>query len=185
MSLSALIGAIRRLNRWIARLLGVALLAMGALILIEIALRRTVGSALGGSDEIAGYVMAAIAAWGFAYALGERAHVRIDLLHRRLPPSLGSWLDVIALALTAMVAALVSFYGWRVLATTLDRGSRANTPLETPLWIPQAIWVGGWLWFTAAATILLIAALAAALRGRWGEVGALAGTGEAVGGDER
>jgi TRAP-type C4-dicarboxylate transport system permease small subunit len=168
-----------RVNRWIARLLGVGLLVMGALILVEIALRRTVGSALGGSDEIAGYVMAAIATWGFAYALVERAHVRIDLVQRRLPAAGRAWLDVLALALVTTVAAVVTAYGWRVLATTLDRGSTANTPLETPLWIPQSIWLAGWGWFTFTAAALLVIALLQALRGHFAAVERLAGTGHA------
>ncbi len=173
--MDALVGAIRRINRWLARLMGFALLAMGALILVEIVLRATVGSALGGSDEISGYVMAAIATWGFAYALSERAHVRIDLVQRRLPRPVRAWMDVLALALMTAVALLVTSYGWRVLATTLDRGSRANTPLETPLWIPQSIWFAGWVWFTVAAALLLAAALHQALRGRYAAVAAMAG----------
>jgi TRAP-type C4-dicarboxylate transport system permease small subunit len=173
------IGAVTRVNRAIARLLGIALLAMGALILVEIVLRQTVGSALGGSDEIAGYVMAAIATWGFAYALVERAHVRIDLVQRRLPPAARAWLDVFALALLTAVAAVVTLYGWRVLATTLERGSTANTPLETPLWLPQSIWLAGWAWFAATAALLLVAALGHVVRGRYRRVEQLAGAGGA------
>jgi TRAP-type C4-dicarboxylate transport system permease small subunit len=172
-----LVAVVARVNRAIARLLGLALLAMGGLILVEIALRRTVGGALGGSDEIAGYVVAAIATWGFAYALVERAHVRIDLVQRRLPPAARAWLDVFALALVTAVAAAVTAYGWRVLATTLERGSTANTPLETPLWIPQSIWLAGWAWFTATATLLLAAALIHAVRGRYAAVEGVAGGG--------
>jgi TRAP-type C4-dicarboxylate transport system permease small subunit len=171
--------ALVRVNRAVARLLGIVLLAMGGLILVEIALRQTVGSALGGSDELSGYVMAAIATWGFAYALVERAHVRIDLVQRRLPAAGRAWLDVFALALMTAVAAVVTVYGWGVLATTLVRGSTANTPLETPLWIPQSIWLAGWAWFTVTAALLLAAALVHAVRGRHGAVERLAGAGGA------
>ncbi len=175
--MAQLVATLRAINRWIARALGLALLAMGVLILVEIVLRRTVGSALGGSDEIAGYVMAAIAAWGLSYALLERAHVRIDLVQRRLPTPLRAALDVLAMALVTTIAALVAAYGWRVLATTLDRGSTANTPLETPLWLPQSIWLGGWLWFTAVAACLLVAAVLRLVRGDYAAVEAVAGSG--------
>ncbi|MEO1090232.1 MAG: TRAP transporter small permease [Pseudomonadota bacterium] len=174
--MNGLVRAIGRLNLLIARLLGIALLVMGAVIIVEIVLRRTVGSPLGGSDEISGYVMAAVTTWGFAFALSERAHVRIDLVQRRLPPAARAWLDVFAMAVMAAVAGLVTGYGWRVLEKTLDRGSRANTPLETPLWIPESIWFAGWVWFTTAATLLLIAALLDAVRGRYAEVETIAGT---------
>jgi TRAP-type C4-dicarboxylate transport system permease small subunit len=171
-----LVAAVARVNRAIARLLGLGLVAMGALILVEIGLRASGGGALGGSDEIAGYVMAAIATWGFAYALVERAHVRIDLVQRRLPAAARAWLDVFALSLLTAVAAVVTVYGWRVLATTLARGSTANTPLETPLWIPQSIWLAGWAWFTATAALLLAVALVQVVRGRYRAVERLAGT---------
>ncbi|MFP4463562.1 MAG: TRAP transporter small permease subunit [Guyparkeria sp.] len=177
-----MIDMLHRLNRWIGLLAGAALLVMGGLILVEIVLRRTGGGFLGGTDEISGYVMAAIATWGFAYALTERAHVRIDLIQQRLAPRLRSLLDILALACLTGVAALVATYGWRVLATTLARGSRANTPLETPLWIPQSIWFAGWVWLTVTGALLLIAALGAFRRGRLDEIERLAGSSSEAGG---
>jgi len=175
---SGVVALLTRVNRRIAQLLGLALLAMGGLILVEIALRQTVGSALGGSDEIAGYVMAAISTWGFAFALVERAHVRIDLVQRRLGAAARAWLDVFALAVLTAVAATVTAYGWRVLATSLARGSTANTPLETPLWIPQSVWLAGWAWFTLTAALLLIHALRQALARRYDAVERVAGAGQ-------
>ncbi|MEM7567597.1 MAG: TRAP transporter small permease, partial [Pseudomonadota bacterium] len=145
-----------RINRVIAIVCGIVLLGTAALILVEVTLRRTVGGILGGTDEISGYVMAGIAAWGFAYALLERAHVRIDLLHGRLSSPLRAGLDLLSMGALAAVATLVSWHGWRVLLVTLDRGSRANTPLETPLWIPQTVWVLGWTWFALCAIALVV-----------------------------
>ena len=69
----------------------------------------------------------------------------------------------------------MSFHSWTVLAKTLDRGSRANTPLETPLWIPQALWFGGWVWFALTATILLLVIAALMFRRRFEAVEAVAG----------
>jgi TRAP-type C4-dicarboxylate transport system permease small subunit len=155
--------ATRAVNRGIGIACGVVLLATGALIIVEIALRRSFGSLLGGTDEISGYVMAAIATWGLSWALSERAHVRIDLLQRRLAPGGRAALDALALLSVACVAALVTLHAWSVLSTSLQRGSLANTPLETPLWIPQAIWLGGWAWFAVTAWLLagcLLAAIA-------------------------
>ncbi len=47
-----------------------------------------------------------------------------------------------------------------MLQKTLERGSRANTPLETPLWIPQGIWFAGWAWFALSATALSLIGIA-------------------------
>ncbi len=170
-----MIALLRRVNRVLALVCGVVLLATGALILTEIVLRRTTLGALGGSDEIAGYVMAAIATWGFAYALMERAHVRIDLVQRRLPLPGRTLLDLLALALLSATACVVAYYAWGVLATTLARGSRANTPLETPLWIPQSLWFAGWVWFALSSLALLLCLIGLLIGRRWAEAEAAAG----------
>lgn len=160
------VSILARINRGIAIVCGVVLIGTAALILLEVALRRTVGGILGGTDEISGYVMAGIAAWGFAYALLERAHVRIDLLHGRLGSPMRAGLDILSMGALAAVAALVAWHGWRVLLVTLDRGSRANTPLETPLWIPQGVWVLGWTWFALCAIALVIIGTLFIVRGQ-------------------
>lgn len=167
---------LRRINRAIALLGGIVLLATGAFILVEIVLRQTPLGALGGSDEIAGYVMAAFATWGFSYALLERTHVRIDLLQRRLPPAGRALFDLLALGALAATASVVAFHAWSVLATTLDRGSRANTPLETPLWIPQSIWFAGWVWFAAVSLVLLICLIVLLTARRYADIETLAGS---------
>lgn len=174
-AIGRVITLLRFSNRIIALLCGLVLLATVALILTEIILRQTPFGALGGSDEISGYVMAGIAAWGLAYALMERAHVRIDLLQRQLPAPGRVILDTLSLAVLSATTSVIAYYSWRVLATTLARNSRANTPLETPLWIPQTLWFAGWVWFAVTAFILLVCVLGLLLGRRWTEAEATAG----------
>jgi TRAP-type C4-dicarboxylate transport system permease small subunit len=164
-----------RVNTGIALLCGLALLATVGLVLAEIGLRQIVGRGLGGSDEIAGYVMAGVAAWGFSYALVERAHVRIDVLTGRLPPAGRSAFDFLALLSLLSVSAIVTWYAWIVLSRSFLRSSRANTPLETPLWIPQSVWFGGWAWLTLVTACLVLCLVALILRRRFAEVQAVAG----------
>lgn len=172
-----------RLNHGVALLCGAALLGTVCLVLVEIVLRQTAGRGLGGSDEIAGYVMAGVAAWGFSYALVERAHVRIDVLTGRLPPGGRAMFDLAAVLSVCGVAAVVSFYGWYVFARSLERGARANTPLETPLWIPQSIWVAGWIWLTLVAAVVAVCLAALMLQRRFGAVHDVGGTGATVEGE--
>ena len=140
---NTLIAAIRRTNRIIALLVGLVLTGTVILIIAEIVLRE-VGISLGGAEEISGYVMAGVASWGMSYALTELAHVRIDLIRLRLQTRGRALLDLIAIVALAGVASLVAFQCWPVLEKTIERGSRANTALETPLWLPQTIWLSGW-----------------------------------------
>ncbi|MEF2072953.1 TRAP transporter small permease subunit [Consotaella aegiceratis] len=170
-----------RINRAIAAIAGVALLGTGLLILLEIVLRQTAVGSIGGSDEISGYVMACVATWGFAFAVTERAHVRINLLQARLPLFGQGVFDLLALASLFVIACLVSVYAWDVLGKTLARNSHANTPLATPLWIPQSIWFAGWVWLTVVAGILLVCVAVLAARREWDQVKAMAGGGTETG----
>lgn len=147
--------ALRTANRWIALLCGTVLLVAVALIMTEVLGRQFPAIRIGGADELSGYVMAAIATWGFSYALVERAHVRIDLIHNRLPVLGRAVLDIVALASVLLVAVLVAWHAYDVLAKSLARGSRSNTPLGVPLWMPQVVWFGGWAWMVVTSGLLL------------------------------
>lgn len=157
--------ALRTANRWIALLCGTVLMGSVALIMTEVLGRQFPAIRLGGADELSGYVMAAIATWGFSYALVERAHVRIDLLHSRLPVMGRAILDIVALASVLLVAVLVAWHAYDVLAKSVARGSRSNTPLGVPLWMPQIVWFGGWAWMVITSGLLLaLTVLLTALR---------------------
>lgn len=164
-----------RINDGVALLAGFGLLACVSLILVEIVARR-LGAPLGGTDEVSGYVMAAVTSWGIGYALTERAHVRIDLLRVRGGAGFRAALDCLALLMLAGVALVTAWHGWGVLEKTLGTGARANTALETPLWIPQAIWWAGWSWFALSAVVLAAGALILAAKGRFESVEDIAGT---------
>lgn len=158
--------ALRGANRIFALILGAALLLTVAFIFTDVVLRKFGWGSLGGSDEISGYVMAAVASWGLACALIERAHVRIDVLRQKLGRPGQAAMDLFAMIVANGVVLLIAVKCWPVLEKTLARGSRANTPLETPLWIPQGIWFGGWLWFALTATLLSLIGVAYLASGR-------------------
>jgi TRAP-type C4-dicarboxylate transport system permease small subunit len=166
---------VKTLNRWVALICGVVLMITVALILSEVLGRRIAFFRVGGADEIAGYVMAGIATWGFSYALVDRAHVRIDLVQAKLPAPGRALFDVIALASVLCVALLVSYYAYDVLAKSIDRGSRSNTPMSIQLWIPQLIWFGGWAWMALTAAIMLGCSVTLAVARQWNLVTDLAG----------
>jgi TRAP-type C4-dicarboxylate transport system permease small subunit len=159
-----ILASLRRINGVLAILIGIALLACAGVVLADILLRR-VGSSLGGTDEISGYVMAIATSWGMAYALSELAHVRIDFLRVRGGPRLRAAFDLFSMAVMAATVTLVAVRAWPVLSRSLANGSRANTPLETPLALVQLPWLAGWIWFAIAVWATLLAALVLVLRG--------------------
>jgi TRAP-type mannitol/chloroaromatic compound transport system permease small subunit len=160
---------LRTLNRWIALAIGLGLLGCVGYILLEIVLRRS-GQSLGGTTEITGYVMAIATAWGMGYALLELAHVRIEILRGRM----GRWgravIDLAAMLATASVVSLIAWRAWPVLERSIQNNSRANTVLETPLWIPQSLWFAGWAWFALMAVAVSLIAISLMLQGRLEQV---------------
>lgn len=178
--IDATLGALRRVNRAVALILGAGLILTVLFILTDVILRKLGSTSLGGSDEISGYVMAAVASWGLACALVERAHVRIDVLRLKLARPAQMAMDLFAMIVTNGVVLLVAWECWPVLGKTLERGSRANTPLETPLWIPQGIWFAGWAWFAISATILSLIGIALLRAARTDDFDAVLGIGSEV-----
>ena len=161
-----LLAGLKRLNRWIAVAVGIGLVLAAGFVLLDIALRQ-VGSSLGGTDEISGYVMAIATAWGMGFALMELAHVRIDLLRVRAGARLRAVFDLGAMFVLSLVVSLIGWHSWPVVSRTIDNGSRANTPLETPLVLVQMPWFLGWVWFALVSWLTLVACLVLVLRGRF------------------
>ncbi|WP_110649853.1 TRAP transporter small permease subunit [Salinicola peritrichatus] len=160
-SLDGLVRITRGISRLAARLIGLALMAVVLFIGIEILLRKLAGHSLPGVHEYSGYVLAVLSAWGLSHTLLERAHIRIDVLHGRLPALSQHTLNVISLLALNLVAWMIALNAYPVLTKSLANASTANTPLATPLWIPQLLWATGYCWFAFTTSVLGLRVLAA------------------------
>ena len=169
-----LIKRLCRINDAVAVAAGFLLLACVTITIVDLLLRRF-GASLGGTDEISGYVMAIATSWGMSYSLTALSHVRIDLLRAKVNIAKAAIFDVIAMLSLAATTVFVAQKSWSVLSKTLSTGARANTPLETPLWIPQTLWWAGWLWFAISAVILSIAIIFYLIKGNASEIDNIAG----------
>ena len=148
---------------------GWCLMAIAVLTCIEILGRRFFAFSFQGIDELSGYAMAVVSAAGFTYALGTRAHMRITLAFPYLPPVVCSVLNVVALILLAAMAVFCATRGFAEVYASIgvhkgdwfdpSNWRRANTPLQTPIWIPQALWFAGLALFAAAATASAVHAI--------------------------
>ena len=127
------------------------LLALSFLTVGEILARKLFGVSLQGVDEIGAYTLAVFSTLSFGWALVNKAHTRVDFLIGALPAWPRAILNAAAYLLLAAFAIYVAWRGWHVLEESLEFQARANSPLQTPLWIPQSAWLAGLVMFAIAA----------------------------------
>lgn len=161
---------------WLARAGGVLILLTVVLVTVEILSRQLLGRSNLHATEITGYVMAISTSWAFAYTLMRKAHIRIDALYLKLPVSVRGVLDLIALLSLALFCVLVVGAAFEVAEHSYNGGARANTPLGTPVWIPQALWLLGLVWFSIAVVLMSLRVLLGLLSGQVNDVQRLAGS---------
>ncbi|MFN2361549.1 MAG: TRAP transporter small permease subunit [Marinobacter sp.] len=161
---------------WMARAAGVMILLTVILVTIEVASRIFMGRSAVHATELTGYIMAISASWSFAYTLMCKAHIRIDALYLTFPMKVRGVLDLIALLALAMFSILVVDAVFQVLSDSYSGGSTANTPLGTPLWMPQMLWLVGLVWFGFAVCVVSLRAFVGLLSGDTEAVQKLAGS---------
>ena len=126
---------------------------------VEIIARKFFNFSFKGLDEIGGYMLAGVSAFGFAYTLAKRSHMRVTLLFPYISTNLQAILNVVAML---TLAAMAAFCAWRGIFEVQDAvlsGKRSNTPLQVPVWIPQLIWLLGMALFTVGAVLMAVHSL--------------------------
>jgi TRAP-type C4-dicarboxylate transport system permease small subunit len=166
----------RRIARAGAWLGGLLIIAAALLVGVEVVIRKAFSISIGGADELSGFALAISTSWALAFALLERAHIRIDSLYVHLPVRLCALLDLLAVAVFTVFIALIAWYGFGVFATSYQLGARSLSPLRTPLVVPQLLWVLGFAMFLAVALILFVRALLALIAGDHAMVRRLVGS---------
>jgi TRAP-type C4-dicarboxylate transport system permease small subunit len=145
---------------------GWALMAISVATCIEVLGRKYFSFSFRGLDEIGGYMLAGVSAFGFAYALSRRSHMRVTLLFPYVPTSVQSILNVLAMLTLAAMAAFCAWRGGFEVLDVLMSGKRSNTPLQAPLWIPQTIWFAGMTLFAAGAVCMALHSVSLLFRDR-------------------
>jgi TRAP-type C4-dicarboxylate transport system permease small subunit len=169
-----MIQRLRAINKGVALVVGFGLLACAAFVLTDIIMRRF-GTSLGGTEEIAGYAMALATSWGMSYTLLELGHVRIDILRMRFKTFGKTLFDVFSICVMSGVIITIAIKAWPVVERSLVNGSRANTPLGTPLIWVQMPWFAGWVWFAIMSSLLSIAAISLLVKRRLGDTETIVG----------
>lgn len=152
-------------------------LTLGAVFLIsyDILARKFFNVTVGGADEISSYVFAISTSWALAFVVLQRANVRVDVLYERLPVRVSAFLDWLSLVALSVFLVVLTYHAYSVAETSFVRNAAANTPLATPLWIPQGLWVLGLVWMCVVLALMLTRASVAMVTGDLAAVKALCG----------
>lgn len=161
-----------RIGVWVA---GAMTLASVALISFDVIMRKLFNWSLGGADELSGYAFAISTTWAFAFVVLERANVRVDILYQYFSVRIAGFIDWLSLVALATFLSVMTRYAYEVLATSWVQNSTANTPLATPLWIPQGLWLIGLLWMSVVLTFMLVRSSIALVKGDLATVRKIAG----------
>lgn len=141
----------KRLETAGAWLFGLVFVALSIAVAIEVTLRKALNVSLQGVDELGGYALAVGSALAFSLALVARAHIRIDIVHGRLPRALRIPMNLVSVLSLAATAAALAVLAWFALSDSISMNSTAQTPWATPLRWPQSVWFAALAVFAAVA----------------------------------
>lgn len=153
-------GALRKLEAACLWLTCACLVAMLAIILVEVITRSIFNFSFEVIDEVGGYLTVAVSFLALGPALARKAFHNVALVQSRLAArAQAGWqaffhLLALAFSLTVTVAMV------RFVYRSWQQGDTASTVMRTPLWIPQSAMVIG----MGVLCVLLAAELAAVLR---------------------
>jgi len=173
--LGRLLQAAHTLSRGAVWVGGALTLASVALIAYDVIVRKLFVINVGGADELSGYAFAISTTWALAFAVLSRANVRVDVVYERLPVRAAAVLDWLSLVALGVFIVYLTRYGYEVVAASWWQNSAANTPLATPLWIPQGLWLLGLAWMCVVLALMLLRASFALVTGDLATLRALCG----------
>jgi TRAP-type C4-dicarboxylate transport system permease small subunit len=128
-----------------------ALFMVGLLVMVLASIAsRQLGIHARGVDAYAGYLMAASGFLALAHTLTRGEHIRVTLLLKALRGGKQRALEVFAVSLGTLLAALFAFYSARLAWQSYQFNDISTGNDATPLWIPQLAMALGTLIFAVA-----------------------------------
>lgn len=168
--------AISRISLWVA---GAFMIATVFMIGAEVVLRKFGSGLVTGASEVGGYMLATCSVWAFSYTLLTRSNIRFDVFYLHCGPRLRAVLDFLGLLALGVFIAMVSYYSFDVLATSIRFGAQSTSSLAVPLWLPQSVWFAGLAFLCWTILVLSIRVLVALLQDDLATVSRLAGSANA------
>jgi len=135
----------------------IAIVIMGAIVILEIVTRNLFNYSFEMSDELGGYIIVGITFMSLPVCQVYRSYHHVQFIQVRLSPRMRALTHVIFDLLSLLFCVVLIWQLTRFVMSTHRAEDVAPTLLATPLWIPQAIMPIG-----------MLAATASLLRSLWG-----------------
>ncbi len=134
----------------------IAIVAMGAIVILEIVTRNLFGFSFEMSEEVGGYIIIGISFLSLPVCQVYRSYHHVQFIQNRLSPRGRALSHLVFDVLSLLFCAVLLWQLTRFVMATYRSDDVAPTLLATPLWIPQALMPIGTL---AAMVSLLRSAL--------------------------
>ncbi|MDY6835029.1 MAG: TRAP transporter small permease [Chloroflexota bacterium] len=125
------------LNKWAGATSFIILLSIMVIVLIDIVCRALWRQTLWGF-ELSGLLLASAIGLGMGYAqLGDH-HIKIEIVHSRLPLKVRNIVDLIKLTLCFLVSLVISWQLWNLTLRSI-REKIVTMAVDTPIWLFQGL----------------------------------------------
>lgn len=133
-ALLALTRAVTRLNDWLGRWVAYLVLAMFALLFLEVLLRYALRAPTVWTNELAQMLFGAYAVLAGGYLLAHRAHVNVDIVHGQLPRRVRAGVDVLTSVLFFLFVWVLVTQGGSLAWESLESMQRSQSAWNPPVW---------------------------------------------------
>lgn len=151
-----LLSGTRLASRYSIWACGALMIASILYVAVEVLGRKLGLIRLTGATEVGGFMLAITSTWSFTWTLLNRANIRLDALYLRQGQKGRAIIDLIALIAIAIFIGFVTFYAIKVMQTSYRLNSQTISGVMIPRWIPQAMWVAGWIFMCWTLLILIL-----------------------------
>ena len=132
--------AIKRVSLTAADIAGVGVFFMMFAITLDVFLRRVFNAPTIWANEASSYLLLVMVFMGAAYALREKAHIRIDVVVTKLPRRVQDWMQVISSIIFLIFTGILGYFTWSIFMDTVRFAETSRSLWDIPL-APWQVWL--------------------------------------------
>ena len=138
---------------WLA---GIGVYGLTIVVFIDVVLRYFFSRSIFIADELSIYFMIYVAFLGAAMTMKQGAHIKVDLLYKRLSKKARLWLDAVTMIVGTLICFIMTYQCAMWVRYTYKTNYISPSILETPMWIPMSVIpIGLFLWSLQYAVLAI------------------------------